>query len=194
MNILLHICCAPCAIYAVEGLREEGHTVAGFFYNPNIHPYAEYELRMGALKDYAKAENLAVLYGDYEIEKYFQNVVYDEGIRERCPVCWWMRLEKTVERAREFGFDAFTTTLLGSPYQEHAVIKSLGEDIAGRTGIKFYYKDFRTGFKAAHAKARGQGLYCQKYCGCLFSEKERAEKIQSPGPKDQKKKGSKPTA
>lgn len=74
------------------------------------------------------------------------------------------------------GFDAFTTTLLGSPYQEHEIIKQLGEDLAGQAGIKFYYEDFRAGFKDAHDKARKKGIYCQNYCGCIFSEKERIEK------------------
>jgi hypothetical protein len=176
MNVLLHICCAPCAIYAVEELRREGHSVAGFFYNPNIHPYTEYLRRVEALQQYAKGIGLNVTYGEYEIEKYFQNITYDESARERCPACWWMRMERTVQHAHEFGFDAFTTTLLGSPYQDHGIIKKLCEDIARRTGVKFHYVDFRSGFKDAHARAKASGMYCQKYCGCLFSEKERLER------------------
>lgn len=173
MNILLHICCAPCAIYPVEFLREEGHTVNGLFYNPNIHPYAEYLARLEALMTYAKREAFDVAAGEYEIEKYFQGVVDSEKVRDRCPVCWWMRLEKTAKRARERGFDAFTTTLLGSPYQDHEILRKLAEEISERTGAEFLYRDFRIGFRRAHQKAKAEGIYCQKYCGCLFSERER---------------------
>jgi predicted adenine nucleotide alpha hydrolase (AANH) superfamily ATPase len=173
MNILLHVCCAPCAIFPLEELRREGHRVTGLFYNPNIHPYTEYARREEALRSYAKAEALNVTYGEYEIEKFFEGIVYDSSPRERCPLCWWMRMEKTVRFARENNLDAFTTTLLGSPYQDHAVIKNICEDISKRTGAKFYYKDFRPGFKKAHEKALASGIYCQKYCGCLFSERDR---------------------
>ena len=83
---------------------------------------------------------------------------------------------KTAKFARENAFDAFTTTLLGSPYQDHDVLMSICEDTAKESGVKFYYQDFRTGFKTAHEKARKGGMYCQNYCGCLFSEKERIEK------------------
>ncbi len=88
-------------------------------------------------------------------------------------------MEKTAVFARENGFDAFTTTLLGSPYQDHDILKNICEDVAKKTGIKFYYDDFRVGFKAAHDKAKSKGMYCQNYCGCVFSEIERIEKKRS---------------
>ena len=175
MNILLHICCAPCEIYPVEKIRQEKHLAGGFFYNPNIHPYSEYLKRKEAVEKYSKETGFTVIFGDYDIEEYFQNVIYDEGIRSRCPVCWWHRIKKTAQKAKENGFDAFTTTLLGSPYQDHGILKNICEEVAGSTGVKFYYEDFRIGFKEAHNKARSKGMYCQNYCGCLFSEKERIE-------------------
>ena len=179
MNILLHICCAPCAIFPVEDLRGEGHTLAGFFYNPNIHPYSEYLKRKAEVEKYAKAIGLNVVYGDYDLENYFHHIVYNEDTQNRCPVCWWLRLERSAEFAKENGFDAFTTTLLGSPHQDQDTIKSIGEDIAKRIGVTFYYRDFRAGFKKAHEFAKAKGIYCQNYCGCVFSEKERLEKKKS---------------
>ena len=176
MNILLHICCAPCAIFPVESLKKKGDRIAGFFYNPNIHPYAEYLKRKSEVEKYAKESGLNVTVSDYDIENYFQHIAYNEAIRNRCPVCWWLRLEKTAKFAKENGFDAFTTTLLGSPYQDHETVKGISEEIAKSLGLKFYYEDFRIGFKNAHDKAREKGIYCQNYCGCLFSEKERVEK------------------
>jgi epoxyqueuosine reductase len=176
LNILLHICCAPCAIYPIDELRKDGHTIAGFFYNSNVHPYAEYKKRKTEAEKYGKEVKLNVIAGDYDIENYFQHVVYNESQPVRCPVCWWLRLNRTARFAKENGFDAFTTTLLASPYQDQDAIKSIGEDVAANTEIKFYCKDFRAGFKEAHTLAKSKGIYCQKYCGCVFSEKERAEK------------------
>ena len=84
-------------------------------------------------------------------------------------------MRRVAQFALENGFDAFTTTLLGSPYQEHEVVKNICEEVAKEAGIKFYYEDLRIGFKEAHARAKSKGIYCQNYCGCLFSEKERIE-------------------
>ena len=177
MNILLHICCAPCAICAVGEIRRAGHSLSGFFYNPNIHPYTEHQHRKDVVDAYAREAGLGVSYGGYEIEKFFQNITYDEaGLANRCPPCWWMRLEATVKFALANGFDTFTTTLLGSPYQDHAIIKKICEEISVSAGIGFYYNDFRTGFRDAHANAKADGIYCQNYCGCLFSERERMER------------------
>ncbi|MCX5667742.1 MAG: epoxyqueuosine reductase QueH [Candidatus Omnitrophica bacterium] len=176
MNVLLHICCAPCSIYPVEKLREEKHVTAGFFYNPNIHPYPEYLKRKDAVQMYSKSAKLSVTYSDYDLGDYFQHVVYNEETANRCPVCWWIRMKKSAKFAKENGFDAFTTTLLGSPYQDHEVLKSICGDIAKSAEVKFYYDDFRTGFKNSQSAAKSKGIYRQNYCGCLFSEKERIEK------------------
>ena len=176
MNILLHICCAPCAFYPVEQLKKERHKFAGFFYNPNIHLYSEYLKRKCEVEKYFKEESCNVICPDYEVEKYFQYITDNEGLKNRCPVCWWLRLEKAAKFAIENGFEAFTTTLLGSPYQDHEVIKTICEDVASKTGLKFYYNDFRVGFKNGREKARIKGYYIQNYCGCIFSEKEKIEK------------------
>lgn len=176
MNILLHICCAPCSIYPIDKLRKDKHTIAGFFYNPNIHPYPEYIKRKDAVEKYSKSVAMNVIYGDYDLENYFQNVSYNEDTVNRCPICWWIRMKKAAQFAAENGFDAFTTTLLGSPYQDHEVLKNLCADIAKSCGIKFYYDDFRTGFKKAQEYAKSKGIYRQNYCGCLFSEKDKIEK------------------
>lgn len=175
MNVLLHICCAPCAIFPVEEIKKSGDQLAGFFYNPNIHPYSEYMKRKEAVEKYAAECGINVIFPDYDVAKYFQGIAYDEGAESRCPACWWLRMEKAAAFAKENGFDAFTTTLLGSPYQDHDILKRICQDIADRVGLKFYYKDFRTGFGKAHDLAKSKGIYCQNYCGCIFSEVERAE-------------------
>lgn len=175
MNILLHICCAPCSIFPIDALKQDKHRIAGFFYNPNIHPYSEYLKRKDAVEKYSKEAGVNVIYPEYDMENYFEHIVYNEKKENRCPVCWWIRLYRAAKFAKENGFDAFTTTLLGSPYQDHEMLKIIGEDIAKKTEIGFFYMDFRTGFKDAQDKAKEKGVYRQNYCGCLFSEKEKLE-------------------
>ncbi|MDP3792085.1 MAG: epoxyqueuosine reductase QueH [Candidatus Omnitrophota bacterium] len=176
MNILLHICCAPCEIYPVEALRKSGHKIAGLFYNPNIHPYSEYLKRKKEVEKYSKEVSLNVIYAEYDLEGYLEYIIDSESTKSRCPICWWYRMRRVAQLSKENGFEAFTTTLLGSPYQDQEVVKNIGEEVAKEAGLKFYYEDFRTGFKAAHNKAKSKGIYCQNYCGCIFSEKERIEK------------------
>lgn len=176
MNILLHICCAPCSISVIDDLLAEGHKIGGYFYNPNIHPYSEYLKRREEVEKYANEISLNVTYGDYEIDKYFQNVIYNEAANTRCPVCWWLRLSRAGVFAEDNGFDAFTTTLLASPYQDHEILKNIGNEVAKNIKAGFFYKDFRTGFNKGRDIARQKGMYLQKYCGCLYSEKDRIEK------------------
>jgi predicted adenine nucleotide alpha hydrolase (AANH) superfamily ATPase len=175
----LHTCCAPCAIFPIEHLQGGGHKTAGFFYNPNVHPYSEYLKRKEAAEKYFKTAGVNLICGDYDIENYFQHIVYNEAMDNRCPVCWWLRIEKAAKFAKENGFEAFTTTLLGSPYQDREVIKKLCEEIARAAEVGFYYADFGSGFKKAHETARSMGIYRQNYCGCVFSEKERLEKVKT---------------
>ena len=180
MNILLHICCAPCAIRPIEDLRKEGHVLAGYFYNPNIHPYSEYLKRKAEVEKLSKATGMNVIYGEWDLNNYLQHVVNNEAHEGRCSVCWWLRTLATAKFAKLNGFDAFTTTLLGSPYQDHDVLTSICEDVAKSCEIGFCASDLRPGFRDGQAQARAQGMYMQKYCGCLFSEKERLEK-KTPG-------------
>lgn len=169
MKLLLHICCAPCEIYPLEALRAKGFEVTGFFYNPNIHPFSEYNNRRQAFEDYSKRANLEMIFPEYQPQEFFRTVNMNEDSPGRCAFCWRLRLHKTALVAKEIGCKSFTTTLLVSPYQNHELLKKIGEDIAQKEEIEFYYEDFRPGFREAHNKARQQGIYCQKYCGCLYS-------------------------
>ncbi|HNX92356.1 MAG TPA: epoxyqueuosine reductase QueH, partial [Syntrophomonas sp.] len=115
-KLLLHICCGPCASYPVPALREEGFELMGYYYNPNIHPYTEWQKRRDSLQDYATAVNLQVLFDeDYDPAQYFQTVSFREA--RRCFYCYQLRLEKAAQIARKGKFDYFTTTLLVSKYQ-----------------------------------------------------------------------------
>jgi len=176
MDFLLHICCAPCLIYPLEQLRKEGFLVSGFFYNPNIHPFSEYKKRKETLEKFSQEVNLCVDYPEYRPQDFFQAVNFKEELPQRCATCWRLRLEKTAQAAKKCGFKYFSTTLLVSPYQDQEWLKKIGSEIAQELEIEFYYKDFRLGFKKAHQEAKLKGLYCQKYCGCIYSEIERYNK------------------
>ncbi len=171
MRILVHICCAPCFTYPHKRLVEQGHDVTGFFYNPNIHPYLEYKKRMESLERYAELKGTRVVYkNDYDLEGYLRCAL---DAQDRCEFCYTSRLTEAARTANMLGFEAFTTTLLISPYQKHEMLARAGEKIADEYSIEFYYEDFREGYRESRHLARSFELYMQKYCGCIFSEKER---------------------
>jgi predicted adenine nucleotide alpha hydrolase (AANH) superfamily ATPase len=171
MQILVHICCAPCFTYPHKRLIEEGHEVTGFFYNPNIHPYSEYRNRIGSLEKYAELKGTRIIYrDDYDLESYLRGAL---AANDRCTFCYTFRLNEAARTAALLRFDAFTTTLLISPYQKHDMLVKVGEKAADENSIEFYYEDFRNGYRESREIAKGLELYMQKYCGCIFSEKER---------------------
>jgi hypothetical protein len=174
MKILLHTCCAPCLIYPAKRLKKEGASVTGFFYNPNIFPLAEYNKRRTALVEFSAGNDaVEVIYPEY-IPSQFSDAIKENTTRpERCSICFSLRLNRTAQFAKEKGFTAFSTTLLVSPYQDQGLIKSIGEQIAREQEIAFYYEDFRPGFAQAHKEAKRKGIYCQKYCGCVYSSEDR---------------------
>ncbi len=170
----MHICCGPCATYPHKVLRDEGLDVAGFFLNPNIHPYSEYQRRLATLWQYAGQSGLYLLPpGDYDLAGYLRSAVEAPTRPARCRACYRFRLEGAAAEAAARGYDAFTTTLLVSPHQDHAAVREEGERAAAKHGVKFLYRDFRPGWREGRALAKQFGLYRQNYCGCVFSEKER---------------------
>jgi len=176
-RILLHICCGPCATYPIERLREEEFQVTGFWYNPNIHPWREHELRRESAERYAQAVELPMIwYPDYEMVLFLREVVGHERFGQRCQICYRLRLRRTAEIAAQEGFDAFTTTLLISPYQDQEAIRRIGEEVGEAEGVEFYFENFRRGWARGRRLARQHNLYRQQYCGCIYSEWERYNK------------------
>ena len=92
---------------------------------------------------------------------------------QRCAFCYRLRLEKTAAVAAEKGYDAFSVSLLISPYQDHELLRETGEGLSARYGLAFFYRDFRPRFRQGQNQAREAGYYMQKYCGCIYSEEER---------------------
>ena len=173
MKVLIHVCCAPCLIGPLEALRAEGLQLSGFFYNPNIHPFLEFRKRIKAVRVFLEKDDVPIeIVEEYGLEMFVREI-YRPDRRERCRNCHFMRLRRTAERAREMGFDAFTTTLLGSPHQDHDLLRESGERAEEMERVSFLYRDFRPLHERSHELARRRQLYLQPYCGCCFSEYER---------------------
>lgn len=173
MKLLLHTCCAPCSVYCIDSLRQEGIEPTVYWFNPNIHPYMEYKQRRDCLEEYTKQIGVnAIFEENYGLREFCKNVV--GNIKTRCQdYCYLVRMEQTAKYAKENGYDYFSTTLLVSPYQNHEALVKVANEMAKKYGVKFLYRDFRVGFREGQAKARELGLYMQKYCGCIFSEEDR---------------------
>ena len=175
-SLLIHTCCAPCATYCVEHWQQKGLEVTSFWYNPNIHPFTEHQRRLETLQNFTRKTSLPLIISEgYDVINYFREVTGHE--EDRCADCFRIRLSTTAMVARLKGFDAFTTTLLISPYQKHDLLKRTAEAIARKEGVEFIYEDLRDGYRESQRMSRELDLYRQKYCGCLYSEWERFGKV-----------------
>jgi hypothetical protein len=176
MNVLLHCCCGPCSTVTVGHFRALGDEVTGWFFNPNIHPLDEAQRRETAFAKAAVALGLPVLFAGAHLGlRTFLLALASRGA-ERCRACYQLRLGAAGREAAARGFDAFSTTLLISPYQDIALIGETGRAIAARLGLRFLFADLRERYAESRERARELNLYQQSYCGCLFSSLERARR------------------
>ena len=133
-KVLLHTCCAPCSVSCTQPLLQEGVELTAFWYNPNIHPFKEYEARRDCFVEYMNSLNIPfVLKENYGLREFVKNVADD--IDSRCIYCYEHRLEETAKMASDNGFDAFTSTLFASIYQNHDMMKSAAERFAKKYGV-----------------------------------------------------------
>jgi hypothetical protein len=171
MRLLIHTCCGPCLLPVAHKLRDDGHELAAYFYNPNIHPHAEHRRRLEAFHTVVDNLGLPTLPSPtYEPQSFFRAVTFRED--ERCRLCYRLRLFEAALAARDAGFAAFTTTLLISPYQNLDLVREGGSAAAEAAAVEFYYEDLRPLFHRSRDMARELELYHQRYCGCLYSELE----------------------
>ena len=175
MNLLLHMCCGPCSCYPVKVLREQGIEPTGYFFNPNIHPYKEWDMRLKAAEEFAARSEMKIITDKhYMLRDFLRRALAAEQVENgRCRMCYTWRLEETARYAAENGFDAFTSTLFYSIYQQHELMKDTAEHFAKVYGVKFHYVAFRPGWQEGIDMSMEMGLYRQPYCGCIFSEEER---------------------
>ncbi len=172
MNILLHLCCGPCAVFPVRTLRGGGWTVTGFFFNHNIHPYQEYRKRLDTVTAFAEQDGMPLITRDeYRLEEFLAAVAINPD--DRCRYCYASRLEECAKSAAAGGFDAWTSSLLYSRYQRHEEIRLLGLELGEKYGVAFHYADYRPGWQEGIRLSKELAMYRQQYCGCIYSEKER---------------------
>ncbi len=171
MKILFHACCGVCSLYPIKVMKEEGTEFALYYTNPNIHPYKEWKERKKTFVAVAEDNRVPWFVDkDYPLEDFLRAQLQSEN---RCECCYRARLENTAKKALAEGYDTISTTLFISPYQNRELIRAVGGGIAAAYGLSFYDRDFREGFDYAQELAKEREYYRQKYCGCIFSERDR---------------------
>ncbi|MBU1202532.1 epoxyqueuosine reductase QueH [Patescibacteria group bacterium] len=174
-KLLLHTCCASCSIYVLDQLAHE-YDLTIFFYDPNIHPRKEYNLRRDEMKNYAKKIGLKFEEGEYNSSEWFKKTKGLENEPERgrrCDACFDLRLSKTATKAKAEGYDTFATVLSISPHKDYAKISMIGQSLANQLGIEFLDRDWKKkdGFKISSKMSKEEGFYRQDYCGCVYSKR-----------------------
>lgn len=180
-KLLLHICCAPCAVYVHELLSQD-YLVKGFFYNPNIYPEKENIFREKELIKIAKKKSWDIEIALYRSNEWLEKVKGYEQEPERghrCSICFEHRLRETFIYAQKNNFDVVTSTLSISPYKSTKTINKYGFALAKEFNIEFLGENFKSnnGFNVAKKMAMELEIKHQNYCGCLYSLKERERRI-----------------
>lgn len=173
--MLVHICCSVDSHYFLTRLKEEGvENLTGYFYNPNIHPESEYQLRLLDVQRSCRMLGIPLIEEDYAPETWIRGsfgLEMEPEKGKRCRYCFAMRMEAAAKKCADLGMGCFTTTLLTSPKKElDALIKS-GHTAGAKEGVEFFGFDFRkeSGTARQFALAREDALYKQNYCGCLYA-------------------------
>ena len=183
-SLLLHACCAPCSSYVLEYLAPY-FEITLFYYNPNIAPAEEHQMRREELCRLVEAMGLAdrvkILVGDYEPECFEALAQNRETLPEggaRCLDCYRLRLSETAKRAAEGGFDYFATTLSISPHKNAEWLFAVGTEEAERYGARYLPSDFKkkNGYRRSCELSAEYKLYRQNYCGCVYSKRQAEER------------------
>lgn len=174
-KVLLHSCCAPCAGEVMEAMQASGIDFSIYFYNPNIHPDREYEIRKEENIRFAKKHGIEFIDADYDRDNWFERVRGLEQEPERgirCTVCFDMRFERTALYAHENGFDTITSSLGISRWKDMDQINRCGERAAARYPDLIYWTyNWRKGGGSARMLeiSKREHFYQQEYCGCVYS-------------------------
>ena len=174
-KVLLHTCCAPCCGEVIQAMKASNIELTLFFYNPNIHPKKEYELRKADNVTYAKKYNIPFIDADYDKDNWFKRIKGFEKSPERgerCTKCFDMRFERSALYAHENGFDVFTSSLGISRWKDMDQINRSGNRAADRyEHMQYWTYNWRKkgGSSRMYQIAKEESFYKQEYCGCIFS-------------------------
>lgn len=181
-SLLLHSCCAPCSSHVLEYLSKYFQIIL-YYYNPNISPESEYKTRAQEqerlIGEMAPENPIRFLEGSYEPKEFFdlaKGLEQEPEGRERCHRCYELRLREAAEKAKELGYDYFTTTLSISPMKNAQKLNEIGEALALEYNIPYLTSDFKKkdGYKHSIELSKKYNLYRQNYCGCIYSKIEAA--------------------
>ncbi len=173
-KLLLHSCCAPCSTSCIERLNNLIDLTV-YYYNPNIDTEQEFLHRREEQIKYCKKQNVKAIVEDYLQKDYLSAVIGFENELEggkRCEKCFYLRLKKTAEKAKELGFNYIATTLTVSPLKNAKIINQIGFEIEKETGVKYLPTDFKKqgGYLRSIELSKQNNMYRQNYCGCIFSK------------------------
>lgn len=173
--LLMHTCCAPCSGEVIDAIQKSGIVFALFFYNPNIHPLKEYELRKSENIRYAEKLNIPFIDADYDTDNWFERI---KGLEEapergvRCTACFDMRFERTALYAYENGYKSITSCLGISRWKDMNQINNAGKKAVSRyPGMTYDDRNWRKngGSARMYEIAKYENFYKQEYCGCIYS-------------------------
>lgn len=190
-KLLLHSCCAPCSGEVMERIAEAGINYSIYFYNPNIHPRKEYELRKNENIRFAEKNGIEFIDADYDTDNWFaraKGLEWEPERGARCTMCFDMRFERTALYAYENGFDSITSCLGISRWKNMEQINECGHRAAAKyPGLIYWDYNWRKngGSERMIQIAKREHFYQQEYCGCVYSlrdtnahrEKQGREKI-----------------
>lgn len=174
-KLLLHSCCAPCSGEVMEALLASEIDFSIFFYNPNIHPLQEYEIRKQENISFANKHGIPFIDADYDKDNWFARIKgleYEPERGKRCTACFDMRFERTALYAHEHGFPVISSSLGISRWKDMNQINDSGERAAARYANMVYWTyNWRKQGGAArmYEIAKRENFYKQEYCGCVYS-------------------------
>jgi predicted adenine nucleotide alpha hydrolase (AANH) superfamily ATPase len=177
-NLLLHSCCAPCSGDIMQSLLNCEINFTIFFYNPNIHPVQEYEIRKEENKRFAEKLGILFVDADYDTTQWFaktKGMEFEAERGRRCSVCFEMRLERTALYAHENGFKVFATSMGISRWKDMAQVNQAGERAAqSYPELTYWAQNWRKkgGSQRMVTFAKQAHFYQQEYCGCVHSLRE----------------------
>lgn len=186
-KLLLHSCCAPCSGEVMEALVASDIDFTIFFYNPNIHPKREYEIRKDENIAFAEKFNIPFIDADYDKDNWFERAKGMEFEPERgirCTMCFDMRFERTALYAHEHGFPVITSSLGISRWKNMEQINDCGlRAAASYPGITYWTYNWRKkgGSSRMIEVSKREEFYMQEYCGCIYSLRDTNEWRQSKG-------------
>ncbi len=180
-KVLLHSCCAPCSGSVIQDIHKQGIELTIFFYNPNIHPLKEYEIRKAENIRYAEKMNISFVDADYDPERWYDEMKGHEDDPERgerCGMCFEMRFVKTAEYAYKNGFKTITSCLGISRWKDFDQVTRAGEKAASLfPGVSYWGYNWRkeNGSSRMYEIAKEEQFYKQEYCGCAYSLRDSSQ-------------------